>query len=1308
MAWRRGSIEVVKAVVSGDTDLIIVGDSQVTYGQYRMVRGILLNWTPDTWCGMSGPGNGGGADATGGFGWRARTGTSGHTPSLKRADEAAATNGVNPKSGRDYTDLDFTGNAVNGARLMELQMYYTTSMFGGTDVFLNSFITGNMLYYRHSTSGINAAVRFTISGAAQTSWTVLETSGFNISADHSIDDDVYTSYALGAVTLYVKPKDDEDETGNDFQICGASFWKTTTKGGTRDAGLHFGSFFVPGFAASDWNTLMSQGDWEACLPVTLPGGGGEADQEVVMISLGHNLESGTFSTNLDTLMDRLSDALNAQLGRRPMFLLHAPWGGGQMSSAKRDAMVALISTRSETVCVVDSWGENSGSNPCTSGVHPASLTEVADVWGDFWTNLTTDILTAASASYAWTGAAATLTKHYVLDATAGSVAWTGTAATFAVGGDKSLTCDAGSFSWTGTAASPLYNRALNVALGQIRMTGKSANLEQPKSLTCDAGSFTWTGTAATLTKSAIAASSPTPNETVVIHTFQGPGGGGAAISHSIWTHDYIFPMCRTNLVNPDINGPPGYSARAATIAGAGQVMADWADHYTTQLASIGRTYSGYGCVFQNFGAPDPNDASQTTWGVMAPLCRHPTDAVTSVSPVIAEDVHVPYNATGISDNQPLAATMCSQFATTLSGYGVAAPAFNFEDFERTIDPSIWFGGTGVATAILTDPRVTTEQVVTGSPASEYDVDTLYTNAVTKDGDPIGGWDGDLNSFNPVNQNLGAWAWNLRLKSAAYALNQTLWPSLRDNISGIQIGNYDFAAGSSSYPHPARQPWIYVYDYDAAEVDFQAIVAYPLQDQQLGDPGSANSIAEWLDALGLTSTGDDHEDYRQIYIERAKQRIRGALLAEPTKPVYPWLNFPGNVFLDSTPSITYEVTVDDVVELGIYAVNQNRAFGHNQTHLLFWQTAGLSDAVWDDIELAATLIHDATTTGVYACTPPAPRANRARILLSEEDTYGSYLAALPVRVPVRSESLRETPVAGGLIHSIEQASSPARIGAVGRRDIAGEIITEFSLNGWGPLLLKHATTDSIVTTDVSGRKNHVGTTTPTSQLPTGLSVDKVMAYPDGTVLTHRYLGCRVDTLSLRINKGQATEMRAALVGRQKVEAVEPLTERYYPDDPVVFGNEFLVELDLYGTGAMSVVGNVVAAQFTIANKLGRKGYVIEGDGLRGRLPQGSRRVSGRIQAFFVQQDEDLLTAWLANTPIHMRLTGTKVDDVDQYAVFDFPAVYVRGSVDPQVSGRGLLRIDWSFQAMHDEDAGYDFGWTVQNLESAIHTDTITRV
>jgi hypothetical protein len=276
------------------------------------------------------------------------------------------------------------------------------------------------------------------------------------------------------------------------------------------------------------------------------------------------------------------------------------------------------------------------------------------------------------------------------------------------------------------------------------------------------------------------------------------------------------------------------------------------------------------------------------------------------------------------------------------------------------------------------------------------------------------------------------------------------------------------------------------------------------------------------------------------------------------------------------------------------------------------------------------------------------------------------------------------------------------------DLRGDILTEFATNGWGPLLLKHATSSSVSsTTGEGGFDNHASCVGPGSLLPVGMSIDKVFQYPDGTIYNIRNLGCRIDNLTLRFGLNLPVSMRAQWIGKdyQRLTA-GPASSRSYPSDPVMKGNDFTVALDINNDGTAEAMLGVVRGEFTIANGLGGGSYGIEAAGVKDRVPQGKRTVFGRLETTFLKAHETIMDRWINNDPIGMMLSGVVAGDSNQFAHFGFSAVRLRGTPVPQVSGRGPAKMDFSFIAeVGDDDC--QFEWEVQNLESGVHTGAITR-
>lgn len=335
------------------------------------------------------------------------------------------------------------------------------------------------------------------------------------------------------------------------------------------------------------------------------------------------------------------------------------------------------------------------------------------------------------------------------------------------------------------------------------------------------------------------------------------------------------------------------------------------------------------------------------------------------------------------------------------------------------------------------------------------------------------------------------------------------------------------------------------------------------------------------------------------------------------------------------------------------------------------------------------------------------ATKARLWAAEEVSYGVYETLLvnPVRIPVSSETLRESKAGGGVFHSIERGHAPAGSLPLGRSVIEGEIVTELCANGWGPLLLKHATSGQINTVVGESTREHTGTV---GTLPVGLSLVKATPYQrGGGQYVQTFLGCRIDALTLRFARGRNVELRAQMLGRERVTSIPAVDdERYEPGDLSMPSRVFTVHMTRNGY-SMESPGNILSAEFTIENGLGPERYEIEGNGRRSMVPQGRRVINGRMEALFSNADEELIATWLADRDVTIHISGQHAAaGSGVFAEFQFAAVKIRGTPIPQIAGRGLVRVDFTWQTIVDA-MGDEFHWIVGNNESEVSTGLVSR-
>ncbi len=185
------------------------------------------------------------------------------------------------------------------------------------------------------------------------------------------------------------------------------------------------------------------------------------------------------------------------------------------STSTTDTITAINQARSFIVCGNNvGMMQSTGRCDATSGGDVDNIQCAADFSADDTvrfrkreTTLTTDIigyevvqfadtataysLSCESGSFSWTGTAANLEFHSVVDAGAGSYAWTGQDANLQY--SIILGAEAGSYSWTGQDASLEFGALLSAESGSYAWTGQDANLELHSVLSAEGTSYSWSG-----------------------------------------------------------------------------------------------------------------------------------------------------------------------------------------------------------------------------------------------------------------------------------------------------------------------------------------------------------------------------------------------------------------------------------------------------------------------------------------------------------------------------------------------------------------------------------------------------------------------------------------------------------------------------------------------------------------------------------------------------------------------------------------------------------------------------------------------
>lgn len=386
MIRTAGPSDVPRAIIAGDVDAFIVGDSQSGYGDDRINEGICRTWTPALWNGRLTTGEVASSIA----GTLCQAGASpANGGSSKAITDATGDPGASTGVfARPWYEVLFTGDAGITLRMTAFKLSHASSDYQGSDPFLNKRIGTWAMY--HSKTGTDRYGSFRIGGfvanTQEGSYTNITdgNTGF-VERTSMIYITTYTSYAANAVEIRVVPRTGTyDETGDYAGFPGAGF-SVRNGDNSRAGGLFTGSFYTSGWACSDWNTNVTQGTWQRNIAAAWSG----APRIVFIIMLGHNAESGTHLTNLTTLMSRLNVACIAGTGLTPDFALIPPWNVGSMSSGKRDDMFSLAGVGAYgRVWVGSLYDYYDAANPLAGGgndVHPENDSEVDMIAGDMWT-----------------------------------------------------------------------------------------------------------------------------------------------------------------------------------------------------------------------------------------------------------------------------------------------------------------------------------------------------------------------------------------------------------------------------------------------------------------------------------------------------------------------------------------------------------------------------------------------------------------------------------------------------------------------------------------------------------------------------------------------------------------------------------------------------------------------------------------------------------------------------------------------------------------------------------------------------------
>tara|TARA_R110000803_G_scaffold43701_8_gene93062 strand:+ start:98 stop:1405 length:1308 start_codon:yes stop_codon:yes gene_type:complete len=388
-----GPRHIFQAIKSGNTDLIVVGDSQSTYSADRGQEGLMRHLQPREWCGRVWPA----APESAESGTRTLGPVApGSGGSIAMETATSDTDAQSKWSPRNYYEITFSGDFGNSSRMMSSLHAYDLASgdYKGVDPFIGERLVGWSI---HRASNATEKI---INGRYRNGFyvgTVLQGSLVNTDIGTGLGMEAGVKNYLAAGDYASGDAGDEnlefrvtggaggDETGDYIQFAGSVVHRVNADN-SRANGLVLGACARSGMDASEWNTNAAQAVWQRWFGATDTG----ADQTVIMVMLGHNTETaGTFADNLDTLLTRLYAAFVADRGVAPMFLLVAPWESDQveqMTSGRNDTIKGYTGSGTPIgdVSVVSLWEAFGAADPGMVGLHPGDNTELALIYGELW------------------------------------------------------------------------------------------------------------------------------------------------------------------------------------------------------------------------------------------------------------------------------------------------------------------------------------------------------------------------------------------------------------------------------------------------------------------------------------------------------------------------------------------------------------------------------------------------------------------------------------------------------------------------------------------------------------------------------------------------------------------------------------------------------------------------------------------------------------------------------------------------------------------------------------------------------------
>ena len=397
--------------------------------------------------------------------------------------------------------------------------------------------------------------------------------------------------------------------------------------------------------------------------------------------------------------------------------------------------------------------------------------------------------------------------------------------------------------------------------------------------------------------------------------------------------DGVRPYLRVRVESSgSMDAPEGFVADAnwTDQQRMAEVYAAWIQAYQSVEPFASGTTLEYSLFPQNLG--------HEKWS-SRPFFIHPQDQMDEE--INEHKFGNPFTLHGRAAVRAYSEDLVAAITTRLSQDGLSAPTRLHLDMESapSISEAIAVEAespVGWWSLAQGDERFDSEAVV-----DDFTLSKLYTTAVSVDGAPpapnyaIGTWSAANGPF------LG-WLSSLNIRLKDFVLRDAfLAPALAQWPEAL-TSNYAVTCATPEY-HPRRgKVFIKSIDVPSIGLDFQSPVLYPASSNAYGEAGT--HLNDHLVSLGLPETASHSpETFSQLYRKRAKQMIDAALAACPSKPLAPWIGYPG--YRQPIPGFRlgpgqgdscYQVTDEDLVDIMQYGV------GKGVREWLLWTNANAGD------------------------------------------------------------------------------------------------------------------------------------------------------------------------------------------------------------------------------------------------------------------------------------------------------------------------------------------------------------------------------